>query len=136
MMLLTKYLNTCRKHVVFGRVVSGQDVVMALEALPVDNNYRPLQQAVISNCGELVLHRTTKVKGNIYNIVIVHNIFIFKNYFKRYFIAMYTVSYLQVYPVLKSFGTMSYCLSHDHLVSYQWNTGRIGKWRGWLPVRG
>ncbi|XP_076066247.1 nuclear cyclophilin protein Moca-cyp isoform X2 [Oratosquilla oratoria] len=42
------------KHVVFGRVVSGQELVLAIEDLPVDNKSRPLQPAVISNCGELI----------------------------------------------------------------------------------
>ena len=48
---------------VFGRVVSGQEVVVSIENLPVDNRSRPLQPAVISDCGELVLQRT-KTKGN------------------------------------------------------------------------
>ncbi|XP_052896501.1 peptidyl-prolyl cis-trans isomerase G [Anopheles moucheti] len=47
-------------HVVFGHVVSGQDLVRQLEQLPVDRNSRPLQDAMVSNCGELV--RQMKVK--------------------------------------------------------------------------
>lgn len=47
-------------HVVFGHVVSGQDLVRQLEQLPVDRNTRPLQDAVINNCGELI----RQVKGN------------------------------------------------------------------------
>lgn len=43
----------------FGHVVSGQDLVRQLEQLPVDRNSRPLQDAVISNCGELI----RQVKG-------------------------------------------------------------------------
>ncbi|XP_042230151.1 peptidyl-prolyl cis-trans isomerase G-like isoform X2 [Homarus americanus] len=50
------------KHVVFGRVVSGQEVVVAVENLPVDNRSRPLQPSVIANCGELVLQRSIKPK--------------------------------------------------------------------------
>lgn len=41
-------------HVVFGHVVSGHDLVRQLELLPVDRNSRPLQDAVVANCGELV----------------------------------------------------------------------------------
>lgn len=48
-------------HVVFGHVVSGHDLVRQLEQLPVDRNSRPLQDATISNCGELV----RLVKGEI-----------------------------------------------------------------------
>ncbi|CAL4101494.1 unnamed protein product, partial [Meganyctiphanes norvegica] len=48
------------KHVVFGRVVSGQEVVVTIEDLAVDNRSRPLQPAVVSNCGELVLQRSGK----------------------------------------------------------------------------
>ncbi|XP_017781537.1 PREDICTED: peptidyl-prolyl cis-trans isomerase G [Nicrophorus vespilloides] len=47
-------------HVVFGRVVGGVDVVRQVESLPVDANSRPLQDAKISKCGELV--KQTKVK--------------------------------------------------------------------------
>lgn len=47
----------------FGRVVSGYEVVVAVENLPVDNRSRPLQPAVIANCGELVLQRSVKTKG-------------------------------------------------------------------------
>lgn len=41
-------------HVVFGHVVSGHDLVRQIEQLPVDRNSRPLQDAVVANCGELV----------------------------------------------------------------------------------
>ncbi|XP_050293742.1 peptidyl-prolyl cis-trans isomerase G isoform X2 [Anthonomus grandis grandis] len=47
-------------HVVFGRVVSGADVIRQIENLPVDANSRPLQDAKIVKCGELV--RQTKAK--------------------------------------------------------------------------
>ncbi|XP_063906879.1 peptidyl-prolyl cis-trans isomerase G isoform X2 [Zophobas morio] len=47
-------------HVVFGRVVGGVDVVRQIESLPVDTNSRPLQDAKIVKCGELV--RQVKAK--------------------------------------------------------------------------
>lgn len=34
--------------------MSGHDLVRQLEQLPVDRNFRPLQDAVIIKCGELV----------------------------------------------------------------------------------
>lgn len=52
-----------RKHVVFGRVLSGQEVVVSIENLPVDNRSRPLQQAVIANCGELIMQTSGQVKA-------------------------------------------------------------------------
>ena len=42
-------------HVVFGEVISGQEVVSHVENLPVDRMSRPLQDAKVVNCGELVL---------------------------------------------------------------------------------
>lgn len=39
---------------VFGAVVSGQALVRQVEMLPVDRNARPLQDAVVTNCGQLV----------------------------------------------------------------------------------
>lgn len=46
-------------------MVSGHDLVRQLEQLPVDRNSRPLQDAMISNCGELI----RQVKGNVKSIV-------------------------------------------------------------------
>ncbi|XP_015590241.1 peptidyl-prolyl cis-trans isomerase cyp11 [Cephus cinctus] len=49
-------------HVVFGEVVSGQEVISHIEGLPVDRMSRPLQDAKVVNCGELVLKLKTKAK--------------------------------------------------------------------------
>lgn len=51
---------------VFGRVVSGQSVVIQIEELGVDNNSRPLQDAKVVKCGELVLK--SKIKGKMFFI--------------------------------------------------------------------
>ncbi|XP_022178489.1 peptidyl-prolyl cis-trans isomerase cyp11 [Myzus persicae] len=50
-------------HVVFGRVVSGQPVVMQIEELGVDKNSRPLQDAKVVKCGELILK--SKIKQSV-----------------------------------------------------------------------
>ncbi|XP_066149736.1 peptidyl-prolyl cis-trans isomerase G [Euwallacea fornicatus] len=49
-------------HVVFGRVVSGADLVRQIENLPVDTNSRPLQDAKIVKCGELIKQIKAKKK--------------------------------------------------------------------------
>jgi cyclophilin family peptidyl-prolyl cis-trans isomerase len=41
------------RHVVFGKVVEGMDVVQKIEAARRDNNDRPLEIIKISDCGEL-----------------------------------------------------------------------------------
>ena len=41
------------KHVVFGRVVSGMDVVSKLEDVAVDDASKPKKPCVIDDCGEL-----------------------------------------------------------------------------------
>ncbi|GAA5872969.1 hypothetical protein JCM1840_007285 [Sporobolomyces johnsonii] len=41
------------KHVVFGRVVKGYEVIVAMSKLPVDSKDHPLQLVTISHCGEL-----------------------------------------------------------------------------------
>ncbi|BGP20627.1 hypothetical protein JCM10213v2_008790 [Rhodosporidiobolus nylandii] len=41
------------KHVVFGRVVKGYEVIQALSKLPTDAKDHPLQLVLISHCGEL-----------------------------------------------------------------------------------
>ena len=41
------------KHVVFGRVVGGMDVVAKLEDVAVDDASKPKKPCVIDDCGEL-----------------------------------------------------------------------------------
>jgi hypothetical protein len=43
----------CRKHVVFGKVVEGLDIVKKVEEVPVDGKDRPLTPVVIKDCGEV-----------------------------------------------------------------------------------
>ncbi|CAE6381216.1 unnamed protein product [Rhizoctonia solani] len=45
------------KHVVFGRVVSGLDIVKQISEMPVDEKSRPLKPVVIASCGELELRK-------------------------------------------------------------------------------
>jgi len=47
----TPWLNG--RHVVFGRVLEGQDVVTKLENLPTDRGAKPLQKVVVDACGTL-----------------------------------------------------------------------------------
>jgi cyclophilin family peptidyl-prolyl cis-trans isomerase len=44
----------CSKHVVFGRVVRGQEVVQVLENELTDDKDRPFAEVLIANCGELI----------------------------------------------------------------------------------
>lgn len=41
------------KHVVFGKVTSGQDLVKKIEANPCDRSDKPLKAVVIADCGQL-----------------------------------------------------------------------------------
>jgi len=45
------------KHVVFGRVVKGFEIVTKISDVPTDEKARPEQPVVVSNCGELVLRK-------------------------------------------------------------------------------
>ncbi|GJE85668.1 cyclophilin-like domain-containing protein [Phanerochaete sordida] len=45
------------KHVVFGRVVRGYEVVQKIAELPVDEKDRPQVPVTVANCGELVLRK-------------------------------------------------------------------------------
>lgn len=41
-------------HVVFGHVISGQEVVQTMESQKTDPNSRPYADVKVMNCGELV----------------------------------------------------------------------------------
>ncbi|KAI7856643.1 cyclophilin-like domain-containing protein [Circinella umbellata] len=58
------------KHVVFGRVVSGYDVVQVIENEQVDERDHPLQTVMIANSGELVLKLPPGVKRKLTDIYI------------------------------------------------------------------
>ncbi|EIN04910.1 hypothetical protein PUNSTDRAFT_92359 [Punctularia strigosozonata HHB-11173 SS5] len=45
------------KHVVFGKVIRGYEVVQKIAELPTDEKDRPLTPVVVVNCGELELRR-------------------------------------------------------------------------------
>ena len=49
-------------HVVFGQVVAGKEVVKEIEDLDTDKKDRPLQDARVVNCGELVRKAKKKKK--------------------------------------------------------------------------
>ena len=44
-------------HVVFGQVVAGKEIVREIEELGTDKKDRPMQDARIINCGELMLKK-------------------------------------------------------------------------------
>eukprot|EP01132_Coremiostelium_polycephalum_P003823 gene3823-4756_t len=48
------------KHVVFGRVIDGKQVVDTLNTLLTDNNDKPYADVKISHCGELILKQQSK----------------------------------------------------------------------------
>ena len=51
----------CRVHVVFGRVIEGEQFVVEIENQKVDTNHRPYADVRISNSGELMLVKGTCV---------------------------------------------------------------------------
>jgi peptidyl-prolyl isomerase G (cyclophilin G) len=54
---LWAYLDVSGKHVVFGKVIRGYDVVKRMSEVPVDVKDRPKVPVAIYNCGELELRK-------------------------------------------------------------------------------
>lgn len=44
-------------HVVFGKVISGHDIITAIEEMPVDKKARPVEPVLISDCGVIPQER-------------------------------------------------------------------------------
>jgi len=65
----SQFFITCKdcgfldgKHVVFGKVIQGMEVVRAIEASPTLAGDRPVKTIKIARCGQLVLKKRKKVK--------------------------------------------------------------------------
>jgi peptidylprolyl isomerase len=56
----TKTPHLDGKHVVFGRVLSGKDVVSKMENMQTDSNSKPLEDVIIEDCGEIPMENSEK----------------------------------------------------------------------------
>jgi cyclophilin family peptidyl-prolyl cis-trans isomerase len=48
----TPHLNG--KHVVFGRVEKGHEILRAIERIPTNSNDKPKKRVMITKCGQLI----------------------------------------------------------------------------------
>jgi hypothetical protein len=72
-------------HVVFGHVVGGKEIVREIEDLDTDKKDRPLQDARIVNCGELMLKKKKPEKDRF----VVFRIYLL--FFTKYFLRTYSL---------------------------------------------
>jgi peptidyl-prolyl isomerase G (cyclophilin G) len=49
-----------RKHVVFGQVIQGFEIIQLIENLPTDEKDKPKTNVTISHCGELIIKIKSK----------------------------------------------------------------------------
>jgi len=54
----TTHLNG--KHVVFGKIVEGLEVLRTMERVPTDGDDRPFDDVIISDCGEILSEESLK----------------------------------------------------------------------------
>lgn len=66
--------SSTRIHVVFGQVISGQEVIRMIESQKTDTNSRPYAEVKVLNCGELV----PKSKGD---IAYIYTLIMFKMFY-------------------------------------------------------
>ena len=50
------------KHVVFGQIIEGMEIIKEIEELETDNEDRPLNNIIIENCGEILKKEIFKAK--------------------------------------------------------------------------
>mmetsp|Transcript_32913 Transcript_32913/g.48682 ORF Transcript_32913/g.48682 Transcript_32913/m.48682 type:complete len:484 (-) Transcript_32913:62-1513(-) len=47
------FLHLNEKHVVFGQVVEGMEIVREIQNIETDENHKPVEEVIISDCGEM-----------------------------------------------------------------------------------
>ena len=112
-------------HVVFGEVISGQEVIKKVEHQPTNEKSRPYNPCAIANCGELVLvKKTKKITADDLTSSSGKTKFRLTKYSTNSIFAQFDLSWLYIYFIVEKFRLVGF---FEFVWLWPWRDSKIQK---------